>query len=158
MACSFGWDWGPDLQTAGIWKPVRLERWDTARLAQVRPLVTVDADGTGRVDVHLDVERAADRDYIAVVTVDGREERTAVSGNAAHVTVLVPDARLWWPVGYGEQPLYELTVTLLADAEPVDTDRRRIGFRTVAVDTEPDEDRHAVHVRRQRHPGLRQGR
>ena len=52
MACSFGWDWGPDLQTAGIWKPVRLERWDTARLARVRPLVTVDADGTGRVDVH----------------------------------------------------------------------------------------------------------
>ncbi|WP_328346764.1 glycoside hydrolase family 2 protein [Micromonospora sp. NBC_00421] len=138
MACSFGWDWGPDLQTAGIWKPVRLERWDTARLAQVRPLVTVDPDGTGRVDVHLDVERAADRYYTAVVTVAGREERTAVSGNATHVTVLVPDARLWWPVGYGEQPLYELTVTLLADAEPVDTDRRRIGFRTVTVDTEPD--------------------
>lgn len=51
MACSFGWDRGPDLQTAGLWKPVRLERWDTARLAEVRPLVTVDADGTGRVDV-----------------------------------------------------------------------------------------------------------
>ncbi|MEU1605262.1 glycoside hydrolase family 2 protein [Micromonospora matsumotoense] len=138
MACSFGWDWGPDLQTAGIWKPVRLERWHTARLAQVRPLVTVDADGTGHVDVHLDVERAADRDYTAVVTVAGREERAAVTGDAAHVTVLVPDARLWWPVGYGEQPLYELTVTLLADAEAVDTDRRRIGFRTVTVDTEPD--------------------
>ena len=44
MACSFGWDWGPDLRTAGLWKPVRLERWSIARLAQVRPLVTVDAD------------------------------------------------------------------------------------------------------------------
>ena len=21
MACSFGWDWGPDLQTAGLWRP-----------------------------------------------------------------------------------------------------------------------------------------
>ena len=139
MACSFGWDWGPDLQTAGIWKPVRLERWDTARLAQVRPLVTVDADGTGRVDVHLTVDRAADRDYTAVVTVDDREERVTVSGDAAHVTALVPDPQLWWPVGYGEQSLYELTVTLLADGEPVDTEHRRIGFRTVAVDTEPDD-------------------
>ncbi|HET9649214.1 MAG TPA: glycoside hydrolase family 2 protein, partial [Microlunatus sp.] len=45
MACSFGWDWGPDLRTAGLWKPVRLERWRTARLASVRPLVTVDDDG-----------------------------------------------------------------------------------------------------------------
>jgi len=25
MACNFGWDWGPDLATAGIWKPIRLE-------------------------------------------------------------------------------------------------------------------------------------
>ena len=24
MACSFGWDWGPDLQTAGIWKAARI--------------------------------------------------------------------------------------------------------------------------------------
>ena len=42
MACSFGWDWGPDLRTAGLWKPVRLERWSVARLARVMPLVTVD--------------------------------------------------------------------------------------------------------------------
>jgi beta-mannosidase len=139
MACSFGWDWGPDLQTAGIWKPVRLERWDTARMAQVRPLVTVDADGTGRVDVHLELDRATDRDYTAVVAVGDREERVAVTGDIAYVTVLVPDARLWWPVGYGEQPLYELTITLLADGEPVDAARRRVGFRTVTVDTEPDE-------------------
>jgi beta-mannosidase len=139
MACSFGWDWGPDLQTAGIWKPVRLERWDTARLTQVRPLVTVDADGTGRVDVHLDLDRAADRDYTAVVTIGDHEERVTVLGDTARVTVLVPDARLWWPVGYGDHPLYELTVTLLADGEPVDADRRRVGFRTVTVDTEPDE-------------------
>lgn len=31
MACSFGWDWGPDLRTAGLWRPVRLERWRLAR-------------------------------------------------------------------------------------------------------------------------------
>ncbi|MCW6003451.1 glycoside hydrolase family 2 protein [Micromonospora sp. CPCC 205371] len=139
MACSFGWDWGPDLQTAGIWRPVRLERWDTARLAKVRPLVTVDDSGTGRVDVHLEVDRATDRDYTAVVTVGDREERVTISSDAVHVAVHVPDARLWWPVGHGDQPLYALTVTLLADGEPVDTDRRRIGFRTVTLDTEPDE-------------------
>jgi beta-mannosidase len=137
MACSFGWDWGPDLQTAGLWKPVRLERWHAARL-RVRPLVTVQADGTGRIDVNVDVDRADDRAYTAVATVDGREERVTVTGDTATVTVAVPDARLWWPVGYGDQPLYDLTVTLLADGEPGDVVRRRVGFRTVTVDTEPD--------------------
>src|SRR5664279_4122042 len=58
MACSFGWDWGPDLQTAGIWKTVRLERWCTARLAQVRPLVTLDDAGAARVSVYVEVERS----------------------------------------------------------------------------------------------------
>ncbi|WP_373566833.1 glycosyl hydrolase 2 galactose-binding domain-containing protein [Streptomyces griseicoloratus] len=38
---------GPTPATAGMWRPVRPERWSTARLAGVRPLVTV-AGGTGR--------------------------------------------------------------------------------------------------------------
>ena len=57
MACSFGWDWGPDLRTAGLWKPVRLERWGVARLARVMPLVTVDPAGAGRVELRIDLER-----------------------------------------------------------------------------------------------------
>ncbi|NUT94772.1 MAG: glycoside hydrolase family 2 protein [Saccharothrix sp.] len=139
MACSFGWDWGPDLQTAGLGKPVGLERWDTARLTGVRPLVTVDPDGTGRVEVHLDLDRAADLDYTVLVTIDGRQFPAAVTGDHAQVTALVPDVRLWWPVGYGDHPLYDLTVALLADGREVDAAHHRVGFRTVTVETEPDE-------------------
>ena len=149
MACSFGWDWGPDLQTAGIWKPVRLERWRTARLAQVRPLVTVAEDGTGRAEVHVEVERSgleAATELTLSATVDGHRATAVIPADATSgvVTVEVPHARLWWPVGYGEQPLYGLRVEL---AGPVgdrtdavlDTVERRIGFRTVTVDTTPDE-------------------
>ncbi|QFZ23039.1 glycoside hydrolase family 2 protein [Saccharothrix syringae] len=137
MACSFGWDWGPDLQTAGIWKPVRLERWATARLAAVRPLVTV-VDGTGRVEVHVEVDRADDAELTAVATVGGVEGTARVDGTTAVVTVEVPDVELWWPVGHGAQPLYDLDVVLKADEE-VDRTSRRVGFRTITVDTEPDE-------------------
>ena len=56
MACSFGWDWGPTLVTAGIWRPVRLEHWSTARIARVRPQVTVE-EGTGVVELAVEVER-----------------------------------------------------------------------------------------------------
>nr|WP_258545035.1 hypothetical protein [Micromonospora provocatoris] len=49
-ACNFGWDWGPALVTAGIWQDITLHTWSTARLASVRPLVTV-VDGTGRVEL-----------------------------------------------------------------------------------------------------------
>ncbi|MFC4615260.1 glycoside hydrolase family 2 protein [Cellulomonas algicola] len=148
MACSFGWDWGPDLQTAGLWKPVRVERWRTARLAQVRPLVTVDADGTGRVRVHADLERSGLPGGDLPVTVRARVLGADVTvvvprdRTEAVVELEVPHAPLWWPVGHGSQPLPELTVTLgTASADdPLDTWTRRIGFRTVEVDTAPDDD------------------
>ncbi|GAA3726504.1 beta-mannosidase [Spinactinospora alkalitolerans] len=145
MACGFGWDWGPDLQTAGIWKPVRLERWRTARIAQARPLVTAEEGGAGRVEVHVEIERAdADAGLALRASVGGREARAAVAAGATGAVVVldVPDVRLWWPAGYGDQPLYDLDVALVrADASGavLDSASRRIGFRTITVDTEPDE-------------------
>jgi len=153
MACSFGWDWGPDLQTAGLWKPVRLERWREARLAVVRPLVTVGTDGTGRVDVHVDVERAllgGDAGALAVTATlaaaHGLTEHVAVAHvapgeSSAVVSLEVPDVPLWWPAGYGEHPLFDLAVELgSADDAHHDTYARRIGFRTVELDTTPDDE------------------
>src|SRR6185312_13534629 len=56
MACSFGWDWGPTVVGAGIWRPARWEAWSTARIARLRPLVDV-VGRTGLLQVLLDVER-----------------------------------------------------------------------------------------------------
>ncbi|MET9628877.1 sugar-binding domain-containing protein [Lentzea sp. NPDC006480] len=141
MACSFGWDWGPDLQTAGIWRPVRLERWHTARLAQVRPVVTVSPDGTGCVELHVEVEWADD-DVLTLQIAVGTCQRTVVVPPGQRTVVArvdVPDVSLWWPVGHGSQPLYDLEVVLRGRSTILDAVSRRIGFRTVTVDTTPDE-------------------
>ncbi|MEU2061280.1 glycoside hydrolase family 2 protein [Streptomyces sp. NPDC013455] len=141
MACNFGWDWGPTLVTAGIWRPVRLEHWSTARLARVRPLVTVDG-GTGRVEVRLELERTArgrGRALRAEAEVAGVRAGAVVTGDEAVLRLDVPDVRLWWPRGYGDQPLYDLRLTLGDDSGPLDTWRRRIGFRTVELDRSADE-------------------
>lgn len=109
MACGFGWDWGPDLQTAGLWRPVHLERRRAARLAAVRPLVTVDGDGAAHVAVHVDVERSglepAPSALAVEVRLGGTTVRGAVAPGAASevVEVVVPDPDLWWPVGYGAE-------------------------------------------------------
>ncbi|MGW1778192.1 glycoside hydrolase family 2 protein [Streptomyces sp. NPDC002143] len=138
MACSFGWDWGPTLVTAGIWRPVRVERWSTARLARVRPLVTVE-QGVGVVELRVDVERTrVEAGLTLEARVGGRRARAEVTGTAGVVRVEVPDARLWWPRGYGEQPLYDVELTLHHGSAPLDVWRRRIGFRTVELDTSAD--------------------
>ncbi|MFJ4620170.1 glycoside hydrolase family 2 protein [Streptomyces sp. NPDC088812] len=138
MACSFGWDWGPTLVTAGIWRPVRLERWSTARIARVRPLVTVEG-GVGVVELRVDVERTRVEAALTLeARVAGRRVRAEVAGTAGVVRVEVPGAELWWPRGYGGQPLYEVELTLRHGAAPLDVWRRRVGFRTVALDTSAD--------------------
>ncbi|MEV0634148.1 glycoside hydrolase family 2 protein [Streptomyces sp. NPDC050619] len=138
MACSFGWDWGPTLVTAGIWRPVRLERWSTARIDRVRPLVRVE-DGLGRVELAVEVERGRDEAPLTVeATVGGVRARAEIDGTSGTVRLQVPDVRLWWPRGYGEQPLYDVELTLLNGDRALDVWRRRIGFRTVELDRRTD--------------------
>ncbi|KAA6211631.1 glycoside hydrolase family 2 protein [Streptomyces filamentosus] len=141
MACSFGWDWGPTVVTAGMWRPVRIEHWSTARLAEVRPLVTVDG-ATGHVELRVRTARTdsgAGRPLTLRATVAGVVAETSFEGAETVLRLAVPEPELWWPRGYGSQPLYGLDVELLDGAgTPLDAWSRRIGFRTVTVDRSPD--------------------
>ncbi|WP_231129332.1 glycoside hydrolase family 2 protein [Bifidobacterium choloepi] len=167
-ACyTFGWDWGIDVANAGIWREIGLDCWSGVRVAEVRPLVDVAADGTGILTAHVAIERAgvgageAGRvmnldesrknlaDPVAVhVALSGPDcELEAVAEipagrNDTTVTIAVPDAKLWWPVGYGEHPLYDVAVTAaVKDAKESGEGKwtGRVGFRTVEVDTRADE-------------------
>ncbi|GAA4200528.1 glycoside hydrolase family 2 protein [Microbispora amethystogenes] len=139
MACNFGWDWGPTLVTAGIWRPIGIETWSAARLAEVRPLVS----GDGTVEVHVTVERAAERPLTLTAAAGGASETVTVAAGArrAVVTLTVPDPDLWWPRGYGEQPLYDLTVRLEDGERDGGREQEwsgRIGFRSVELDRTGD--------------------
>ena len=113
----FGWDWGPNLPDAGIWRGVSLHLVDTAELSDVR-LRQFHADGKVRITAEIVadvVNPAAELQAVCTLTApDGGETRVTVpvkNGKAdAEFTVEHPE--LWWPNGYGAQPLYTVTVTL----------------------------------------------
>ncbi|MDQ6774075.1 MAG: glycoside hydrolase family 2 protein [Candidatus Dormibacteraeota bacterium] len=142
MACNFGWDWGPDLVTAGIWRPLRLETWHRARIAAVRPLARVDGK-TGRLSVHVDAQRAPGHDAELRVAVDVTGTLAGATLGAGQtstmIEVAVPDVQVWWPHGYGAQPLYTVEVALSDADGHLDDRQARIGFRNVSLDTTPDE-------------------
>ncbi|MFC3504939.1 glycoside hydrolase family 2 protein [Micromonospora krabiensis] len=140
MACNFGWDWGPTLVTAGIWQEIGLHVWSTARLATVRPLVTLDG-ADGRVELHVEVERAGDAPLtVRAVVAGATAEATIPAGErAAVLTLAVREPEPWWPRGYGAPARHALDVTLSSpDGRPLDSWSRRIGFRSVRLDTTPD--------------------
>lgn len=142
MACDFGWDWGPDLATSGLWRPVAIENWSTARIASARPIVSIDGE-TGIVDLVLDVERAGERSDLAVRVAVGDhvvDSELASDADRAVVRVEVPSVERWWPRGLGEQSRYPVAVTLLADGQPLDEWWSRIGFREIVVEQPEDAD------------------
>jgi beta-mannosidase len=138
MACSFGWDWGLDTATSGIWRPVRLESWSTARIAQAIVSAGIDGDD-GVIELRVPVEAVGSDALRVVASVGLIEARADVVDGEATLRLVVPDADRWWPRGYGEQTRYELHVELFAGDRVLDERDHRIGFRTVRADTTPDE-------------------
>ena len=142
MACNFGWDWGPALTTAGIWQPIYLDAWSGARVAAVRPLVFLNDDLTkARVELHAGLDWASEGEAVQLEAQLAGVQASAeiVAGQTEAILQLELDnPDLWWPVGHGEQPLYDLILTLKQGDTPLDEVTKRIGVRKTELDTSVD--------------------
>jgi len=161
--CHYGWDWGPCLPTVGIYRDISIVAYSEPRIRYTKTeqdhgdLRGDDASGDG--DLHGDGDASGDGvnltvragvdattagEYDLTVSVAGAEtaERVTLSAGEQEIetTVHVPDPDLWWPNGYGDQPLYDLDVAITAPSgEPADAETDRIGFRDVNLVVEPDD-------------------
>ena len=130
--CMFGWDWGPRLPDAGIWRPIFLRTWDTVRLENA---LMLQAHHDGVVDVTIRPEIAGESAWSAEITAPDGEVLTLPETTAAEQVIAIQSPQLWWPNGLGKQPLYRVTVRLATG----DTRMWRIGLRTMTVSREKDE-------------------
>ncbi len=126
-----GWDWGAKIITMGIWKEVKLIASDGVRLSNliVQPSLSAPYD-RARLHTQMEISSSAHTPIELVAQVhcltvpDSPIVATQVVNMAstehrATMSVAVPHPRLWWPNGYGQQHLYQLTVT----ARPLGGDR-----------------------------------
>lgn len=130
--CMFGWDWGPRLPDAGIWRPIFLRTWDAARLENA---LMLQAHHDGVVDVTIRPEIAGESAWSAEITAPDGEVLPLPETTAAEQVIAIQNPQLWWPNGLGKQPLYRVTVRLATG----DTRMWRIGLRTMTVSREKDE-------------------
>ena len=139
MACSFGWDWGPDTVTSGLWRPVWVEVDAGPNLEGT--MVSTRRQGDSWA---LQVELAEDvDDWTVHLTGPGVE--TQATGEGRQLDVPVDGAQLWWPRGFGDQPLYTVTIEATRQGRTSRAERR-IGFREVQAVQAPDELGHRFHL------------
>ena len=135
----FGWDWCPGLPGCGIWRPVRLEGVEKAKLADLH-IRTIDCNeefADVRIAVELDALSEAKFDCRFDLSCGEQEisyELTFNPGEHSHSTVIhIKKPFLWWPLGYGEQSLYQLDVQLSSNGQIIDQRKKSFGIRTVKL-------------------------
>ena len=142
--CMFGWDWGPRLPDGGIFRGVSLVGIEKSRLDFVY-IEQTHREGKVVLDLDIGLE-IVDKDgdsilEISVVDPDGRriaQERKPADKERINGRIVVENPRLWWPRGYGGQPLYGVRVELSDGEGAPDIWERKIGLRRMTVNTERD--------------------
>ena len=135
--CMFGWDWGPRLPDAGIWRNISIISIEKARIQDVR-VDQFHKDGTVRLCIHTNLNRYTDDEVwvnVSVTAPDG----SVLTASGTDCELIVQNPQLWWPAGFGGQPLYQLSVSLCAKGKELDVWSRRIGLRTMTVSRRKDQ-------------------
>lgn len=167
--CMFGWDWGPRLPDAGIFREVSVLEVKRARLEQVyitqnwrkneinkhtefengtdSGMWTENTEEQVTLAFDVTIESFADtseRFVLKTALYDPEEVLIAEKSSAADGNdwdrITVENPQKWWPNGYGSQPLYTAEVVLEDEnGQVLDRFCKRIGLRTMTVNTDRDE-------------------
>lgn len=129
--CMFGWDWGPRLPDAGIWRDISLIGVDKARIQDVL-VEQFHESGTVTLKVHTHITHLTDSRLSVRVSVTA-PDGMVLFGEGEYCEISITGPQLWWPAGYGAQPLYTVAVEVDSGGVLLDQWTGRIGLRTMTV-------------------------
>ena len=136
----FGWDILPRALTPGLWRGVELVEIEENRITELCFHVELAQGQEANVRVYFKL-RAEDRFLrnleirMAARCGDSvAENQKKVFGCTGNVLLSFRDVLLWWPRGYGEANLYDVTTTLICGGETIAERRDTMGIRTVELE------------------------
>jgi len=140
----FGWDFGPKLPDMGIWRSIDLIGYSLIKLEDAlviqhheKKKVTLEI----RVKANI-IERGMYIIQGEIVTPEGRVSAITetMEGNEATLFMEIEEPKIWWPNGFGDHPLYTVSVYALdMNGNEWDSKSYKIGLRTITVSQERDE-------------------
>lgn len=143
-AYKFGWDFGPKFIAGGITGKVELLAYNDWKIAEVNTLTLLNDDGSA--GVKLDIKASLIENTPLSITLEckqtGERKDTGIfftpTDPQHSLTLRIPNAKLWWPNGAGDQPLYDISVLIKDSKGNVQVIERRVGVRKVELVREID--------------------
>ena len=159
--CHFGWDWAPDMPGYGICGNVSICGVKRCRLDNAHYKAANDGNITLFVDLNYTIRPQMDFNGRIIKEADEKlkndvlrytvaleplksldeaetvTEECLITGKKNFKNFYVKNPSLWYPAGYGEQPLYEYKVELIRDGKVIDEKTGRFAFREVKLEQSP---------------------
>jgi len=135
----FGWDWGPRFVTAGIWKPIQLKFWNSAKIESVK------------YEQKVLNETVADLDFIFTIFAQKSGKYQIRLGqkpflfelkkgqNVVKVPITIQNPILWWSNGLGVPHQYTFRFSLEQNQREIEEKQLKIGLRTIELIQEKDQ-------------------
>ncbi len=142
--CMFGWDFAAGIPDCGIWRGIDLVGFSYIKLEDVE-IIQHHEKKNVRLEINVNAEVFHKDTFIIqaeLITPEGHVSaitETMVDGRCT-LNINVESPRIWWPNGFGEHPLYTISVYALdMNGNQWDQKSYRIGLRTLTVSREKDE-------------------
>jgi len=139
----FGWDWGPQIPDIGIWRDILIKGYKNGKIDDVY-FTQHHESGKAELEVRIRHSDFGNKQLSAKVEIISPNNQIIkkiieLSSSETTETIEISDPELWWPNGYGEQPLYHVKVSLLHGDAVVDENTFKIGLRALTVKREKDQ-------------------
>jgi beta-mannosidase len=143
-ASDFGWDWGIRLVTCGIWKSIRLAAYDYGRITDLTvqqnlsdpkiAILNVSAgiENFNKNRFEIDIKNYFEEEIISTYNIP-------VTDGKATQEIPIENPKLWWPNGWGDQPMYKVEAILKHGDQIVHSKKIKIGLRKVEIVREKDD-------------------
>jgi beta-mannosidase len=146
-AYQFGWDFGPRFVTSGIWKNVKMNTWNTARIrdffvqtdsisnnkAYLTAIIDVEGTEPDNLELFINLKDKKEIKRLNTISVKNKKGTQTIQQK-----IEIENPNLWWPNGMGKPNLYGFSIELKNGNQLLDTKTAEFGIRTVELTQEKD--------------------
>ena len=139
----YGWDWGPSLNTIGIWKGVSLNAWNDAKIEHVYLKKKSYTKDQAKITAKITLSDPPKEPTLIVLSIAGKDFSLPIqAGNEKKefdVPLTIDNPKFWWPHNLGEPYLYEVDIKLRKGAVVTDNLKVNHGVRNVSLISDDDQ-------------------
>ena len=144
----YGWDWGPKLNTSGIWKDVSIKAWNDFKIDDIfirqEKLTSKKANLVAEIIIECDLDLDPDETIQSEIKIiiDEKEIIREIELSKGIHTYKIPleikNPKLWWTHNLGNPYLYNFNFQLISDGQIKDEKTLKKGIRTIKLISKKD--------------------